>query len=115
MFEQDRVLLRLQQRVLAEPQVLICFLGGSYGRGTQDEYSDVDVALVFAGDESRARAFEGRKEFVRSILPYVPAKSFDATHVRPHLHIALYSNGSKVDYRYETKESLAPNPWDRPG
>jgi predicted nucleotidyltransferase len=113
MFEQDRVLLRLQQRILAEPQVLVCFLSGSYGRGTQDTYSDLDVALVYANDDSRARAFERRKEFVHSVLSYVPAKSFDATHVRPYLHVAVYSNGSKVDYRYETKESLAPNPWDR--
>ncbi|UCG24212.1 MAG: nucleotidyltransferase domain-containing protein [Chloroflexota bacterium] len=113
MFEQDRVLLRLQQRVLADPQILVCFLSGSYGRGTQDEYSDLDVALVFVDDGSRGQAFDKRKEFVRSVLPYVPAKSFDASHVRPYLHIALYSNGSKVDYRYETKESLTPNPWDR--
>jgi len=113
MFEQDRVLLRLQQRILAEPQVLVCFLSGSYGRGTQDAYSDLDVALVYADDAGRARAYERRKEFVRSILPYVPARSFDATHVRPYLHVTVYSNGSKVDYRYETKESLAPNPWDR--
>ncbi|HSG18202.1 MAG TPA: nucleotidyltransferase domain-containing protein [Anaerolineae bacterium] len=113
MFEQDRVLLRLQQRVVAERQVLVCFLSGSYGRGVQDPYSDLDVALVYADDDSRAGAYERRREFVRSVLPYVPAKSFDATHVRPFLHIAVYSNGSKVDYRFETKDSLAPNPWDR--
>ena len=113
MFEQDRLLLRLQQRILAEPQVLVCFLGGSYGRGTQDAYSDLDVALVYADEDSRARAFDNRIEFVRSVLPYVPSKSFDAIHVQPYLHIAVYSNGSKVDYRYETKQSLTPNPWDR--
>ena len=113
MFEQDRVLLRLQQRVLTAPEVLVCFLSGSYGRGEQDAYSDLDVALVFADEGSREVAYEQRREFVRSVLPYVPAKSFDATHVRPYFHIALYSNGTKVDYRYETKETLIPNPWDR--
>ncbi len=113
MFEQDRVLLRLQQRVLAEPEVLVCFLSGSYGRGTQDAFSDLDVALIFADEAGRDSAYEKRREFVRSVLPYVPAKSFDAIHIRPYFHIALYSNGTKVDYRYETKESLAPNPWDR--
>jgi hypothetical protein len=46
-------------------------------------------------------------------MQYVPAKSFDAVHVRPYFHIALYSNGAKVDYRYETKESLQPGYWDR--
>ena len=113
MFEQDRVLLRLQQRVLAEPEVLVCFLSGSYGRGEQDAFSDLDVVMVFSNEGSRDAAFEQRKEFVRSVLPYVPTKSFDATHVRPYFHIALYSNGTKVDYRYETRETLIPNPWDR--
>lgn len=113
MFEQDRVLLRLQQRVLAQPEVLVCFLSGSYGRGTHDAFSDLDVALVFADEAGRASAYEQRGEFVRSVLPYVPAKSFDAIHVRPYFHIALYSNGTKVDYRYETKDTLKPNPWDR--
>jgi signal-transduction protein with cAMP-binding, CBS, and nucleotidyltransferase domain len=89
MFEQDRVLLRLQQRVLAEPEVLVCFLSGSYGRGEQDAFSDLDVAMVFADEDSRETAFEQRRDFVRSVLPYVPAKSFDAAHVRPYFHIAL--------------------------
>jgi hypothetical protein len=46
-------------------------------------------------------------------MQYVPAKSFDAAHVRPYFHIALYSNGTKADYRYELQAELQPNPWDR--
>jgi hypothetical protein len=46
-------------------------------------------------------------------LPYVPARSFDADHIRPFFHVTLYGNGAKVDYRYETKATLKPNPWDR--
>lgn len=112
MFEQDRVLLRLQQRVLSEEAILVCFLSGSYGRNTQDPFSDLDVVLVFADDDSRDVAYRDRREFVRSVLPYVPACSFDAAHVRTYFHIALYSNGAKVDYLYETKESLGTNQWD---
>ena len=113
MFEQERVIVRLQQRVLTESDVLVCFLAGSYGRRTDDAYSDLDVALVFADDSRRESAWRQRREFVKSVTPYVPCKSFDAAHVRPFFHIALYSNGAKVDYRYETKEGLQPNPWDR--
>jgi predicted nucleotidyltransferase len=113
MFEQDRVVIRIQQRVMAEDDILVCFLSGSYGRGTQDAFSDLDVVLVFGHEDSRESAYEVRQEFVRSVLPYVPANSFDAIHVRPYFHVALYSNGAKVDYRYETKESLKPNIWDR--
>jgi predicted nucleotidyltransferase len=113
MFEQDRVIMRLQQRVLTKSDILTCFLSGSFGRRTQDAYSDLDVALVFADLETREAAWQERRDFVQSVLPYVAAKSFDADHVRPYFHIALYSNGAKVDYRYETPETLSPNSWDR--
>ena len=113
MFEQDRVIVRLQQRVLAERDIEVCFLSGSYGRRRHDAYSDLDVALVFAGEAEREAAWRDRRDFVQSVLPYVPAKSFDADHVRPYFHIALYSNGAKVDYRYETRASLQPNFWDK--
>lgn len=102
MFEQDRVLVRLQQRVLREAAIRVCYLRGSFGRGTQDRFSDLNVVLVFEEQSSRDQAFVMRKEFVQSVLPYVPAKSFDADHIQPYLHIALYSNGAKVEFLYET-------------
>jgi hypothetical protein len=113
MFEQDRVIVRLQQRVLGEAGILTCFLAGSYGRRTADAYSDLDVVLVFAGEEERTAAYGKRREFAQSVLPYVPARSFDADHIKPYFHIALYSNGAKVDYSYETRGSLQLNPWHR--
>jgi hypothetical protein len=33
--------------------------------------------------------------------------------VRPYLHVALYSNGAKADFSFETMDSRAPNPEDR--
>lgn len=113
MFEQDRVIVRLQQRVLGESDILVCFLAGSYGRRTADAYSDLDVVLVFAGEEERTAAFARRRDFAQSVLPYVPARSFNASHVKSYFHIALYSNGAKVDYSYDTQASLQPNPWHR--
>ena len=113
MFEQDRVLVRLQQRVMSEADVVVCFLAGSYGRRENDPYSDMDVALVFNDELARDRAWQQRREFAQSVMQYVPAKSFDADHVRPYFHIALYSNGTKADYRYELMVELTPNPWDR--
>ncbi|MCA9926275.1 MAG: hypothetical protein KC419_10145 [Anaerolineales bacterium] len=113
MFEQERIIVRLQQRVMADPEIAVCFLSGSYGRRREDGYSDLDVALVFSGEEQRDAAWHHRRAFVHSVTPYVPSKSFDAVHIRPFFHIALYSNGSKVDYRFETQTDLQPNPWDR--
>lgn len=113
MFEQDRFIVRLQQRVMREQDVAICFLTGSYGRRTEDAYSDLDVVLVFADAAARDAAWARRHEFVRSVLPYVPARSFDADHLYPYYHIALYSNGAKVDYRYAAQNEMAPLPEDR--
>ena len=84
MFEQDRVLVRLQQRVLSEGDIVACFLSGSYGRRQNDPYSDMDVAFVFADQAARERAWRQRRGFAQSVMQYVPAKSFDAAHVRPH-------------------------------
>ena len=113
MFEQERVLVRLQQRILQDQAVMACFLAGSFGRRTEDGYSDLDVVLVYDDEMNRDIAWDKRRDFVQSAMPYVPAKSFDADHVRPFLHVALYSNGSKADYLYETKESLRPNPYHK--
>jgi hypothetical protein len=113
MFEQDRFLVRLQQYLLYESAIAVCFLAGSYGRRQEDPYSDLDVAFVFNSEQQRDRAWAQRREAVNQALPYVPSRSFDAVHVRPFLHIALYSNGAKVDYRYEVMAKLQPNPWDR--
>lgn len=113
MFEQERFIGRLQRHVLAEPKVLVCFLSGSFGRRADDSFSDVDIALVYADAAEREIAWAGREEFVKAVMPYVAVRSFDAAHVRPYFQIALYSNGTKADYRFETLESLTPNPGDR--
>jgi hypothetical protein len=113
LFEQDRVIVRLQQRVMGDAGIQVCFLSGSFGRRTEDGYSDLDVALVFADELTRESAWRERREFVKSVTPYVPCKSHDAGEKRPFLHTALYSNGTKAEYRYETRDSLQPNPWDR--
>jgi hypothetical protein len=113
MFEQERFVVRLQQRVVREADIEVCFLGGSFGRNTADPYSDIDVGLIFSDDAARERAWANRREFTHSMLAYVPAKSFDAEHIRPYFHIVLFSNGTKADFRYETVDSLQPTGWDR--
>ena len=113
MFEQDRFLVRLQQYVLRESAIAVCFLSGSYGRRQEDPYSDLDVAFVFAHEGQREAVWAKRREVVNQAMPYVPSRSFEGEHVRPFFHIALYSNGAKVDYRYEVMAQMQSNPWDR--
>ena len=102
MFEQDRVLVRLQQYILKDEQILACFLAGSHGQGKNDKFSDLDLILIFTDEVTRDRAYVQRHKFVISVLPYLSAKSFDADHVRAYMHIVLYGNGAKVDFLYET-------------
>lgn len=113
MFEQERFIGRLQRHVMAERDVSVCFLSGSFGRRAEDGYSDVDVVLVYEDETSRAVAWNEREAFVKAVMPYVPARSFDAVHVRPHLHVALYSNGTKADYLFESRATMDPAPWQR--
>ena len=68
MFEQDRFIVRLQQSIMRDADVEICFLTGSHGRRSEDAYSDVDVVLVFLTRRAAA-AWARRHEFVRSICP----------------------------------------------
>ncbi len=113
MFEQDRMIGRLQRRVAAESDIVACFLSGSFGRRTEDPFSDLDVAIIFKNESARDLAWHNRSQFAQSIMPYLAFKSFDAEHIRPYFHIALYANGSKLDFRYVAQELFAPNPWDR--
>ena len=112
MFEQERMIGRLQRRVVDDPDISACFLSGSFGRRADDPYSDLDVALVYPDNQAQEKAWRDRTKFAGSVMPYVSLKSFDAAHIRPFFHIVLYANGSKVDYRFESQESLMPNPWD---
>ena len=113
MFEQERFIGRLQRHVQADPAVRVCFLYGSFGRRANDAYSDVDIALVYADAAEREKAWAERREFVKAAMPYVAVRSFDAAHVRPYLHVALYSNGTKADFSFETMDDLSPTPKDR--
>lgn len=110
MFEQERFVGRLQRHAQSDAAVLSCFLHGSFGRRAEDAYSDVDCVLVYAGAAERDGAWAARQEFVKGVNPYVAVRSFDADHVRPYLHIALYSNGTKADFAFERMDGLAPDP-----
>jgi hypothetical protein len=112
-FEQERFIGRIQRHVQSDNSLIACFLSGSFGRRLEDGYSDLDIALVYVDEAARERGWQQRRDWVRAVMPYVPARSFDAVHVRPYFHIALYSNGTKADYRFEAQELLQPNPWDR--
>ena len=69
MFEQERLIGRLQRYVLDDPAITACFLSGSFGRRASDPYSDLDAALVFPDQGARERAWLNRVQFAKSIMP----------------------------------------------
>lgn len=113
MFEQERFIGRLQRHVLTDSTLVACFLVGSFGRRTEDAYSDVDVNLIYTDEAARDVAWSRRRTLVSDVMPYVAVKSYDATHVDPHLHITLYSNGTKADFLFDTQAGHAPSPYER--
>lgn len=113
MFEQDRMLGRIQRRVSEDPDIFSCYLSGSYGRRANDAFADLDVTLVFGDEQKREREWRNRIQFAKSIMPYIALKSFDALHAQPYYHLVLFANGSKVDFRFENKDTMEPNPRDR--
>lgn len=112
MFEQDRVIGRLQRYVSTVPQIKSCFLSGSFGRRAPDTFSDIDVVFVFGSDEERAAAWARREEMARSVMPYVSLKAYVAAERRPFLYVVLLANGSLLELRFETQGGLLPNPFD---
>ncbi len=50
----------------ADERVVAAFLGGSYARGTTDEYSDLDLYLI-TPDEAYDGFFAGRETFIRQL------------------------------------------------
>ncbi|MEZ4516096.1 MAG: hypothetical protein R3C44_04395 [Chloroflexota bacterium] len=113
MFEQERLIGRLQRHVMADQMVTACYLLGSFGRRTEDAYSDVDVNLIYADDTTRDLAWADRRKLVNDVMPYVPVRSYDAVHRLPYLHIALYSNGTKADFLFETQAGREASPFER--
>ena len=113
MFEQERFVGRLQRHVLTDPAIRACYLLGSFGRRTEDAYSDVDINLIYADDLAREAAWLQRRKLISDVMPYVPVKSYDATHIHPYLHITLYSNGTKADFLFDTQAGHVPSPFER--
>ncbi len=108
MFEQERVYARLQQRIQREPSLQLSFLAGSYGRRAEDAYADLDLVLGYEGEAARRRAWDGRRDFVRSVLPYVRARSYDVAGAIPYRHRCLYSNGTQVDFLFLIADEIRP-------
>lgn len=112
MYEQERFIVRLRQRLLAEPAIVAAWLSGSFGRDAADGFSALDVTLLYADDRARDDAWRNRADFCHSILAYVPARSVDDQDIA-HCHITLFANGALVRFHFAGQTSLAPTVRDQ--
>jgi GNAT superfamily N-acetyltransferase len=78
-------------RASNDPRVVGLVVAGSVGRGTADEYSDLDLVIV-CDDTTHPRVLANAREFAGSLGPLLVA--FTGEHVgEPRLLIALYETG----------------------
>lgn len=70
------VLNRFVAACQADERVLAAFLGGSYARGTADEYSDLDLYVITA-DEAYEEFVAGREAFTRQLGQLLFLEDFD--------------------------------------
>jgi predicted nucleotidyltransferase len=116
--EHRRVLDAVLAFLRRQPGALGAFVSGSVATGTADQYSDLDLGLVFADDRSRARVWERRNDW--EIAPWF--HRFDADHVKDHFVIYLYEPGVKADLNLYVPADLPRPPglryeplWDETG
>ena len=91
--EHQGVLDRIVRFFQGHPGAVGGCVSGSVARGAADEYSDLDVAIFFAGQEAREAAWRTRWEW--EIAPWF--HRFDADHVKPYFVIYLFEPGVKAD------------------
>ena len=110
MYEQDRFIVRLRQRLNGERLIIAAWFFGSFGRNTADPYSDLNICLVYRDETDRAAAWQQRRDFCQSILAYVSAKSVDTS---DNQHSVLFDSGTLAHFRFESQSTLQPSAQDR--
>src|SRR5919198_1832471 len=97
---QEEVLQRLLALLAADPRVLGAAAGGSYARGGNDAFSDLDLWCVLR-DEERT----GREELHRRVSTLAPTLSVLYLYDRNGLY--LYENGVRLEVDYLGPSAVA--------
>ena len=87
----DALLDQLHSKLAADPRIAAGWLGGSYGRGDADRYSDLDVHLLLAADSGSFR--DQSEGWLHALRPLVLYKLlFDGRMIN-----ALTADGVRLD------------------
>lgn len=102
--DHQRVLSALIARFENTAGVSGLFVSGSTARQSMDQYSDIDLGIVYESDESRELAWSDRWE--GSLEPWF--HRFDADHIKPYFVIYLFEPCVKADINFYTLADLPP-------
>jgi predicted nucleotidyltransferase len=93
-----------------DPPAIGAWISGSLARGDADEFSDLDIGVLFGDDASRAAAWSHRWDW--PLAPWF--HRFDADHVRPYFVIYLFDEAApggtpvKADLALFLEDELPP-------
>ena len=99
-----RVYSELEQYFKSSSSVIGIFLSGSCANDTMDQYSDIDIGIVYDSDKNMETYWALRWDWD---LPKWFHR-FDADHVRDHFVIYIFEPNVKVDIVLYTMDSLPP-------
>ncbi len=100
----EKILQAVLNFFYAIPGVVGCFLIGSMATNEMDPDSDLDIGILFQGDEDRERVWQKRWDW--EIAPWF--HRFDADHIKPYFVIYLYEPQIKADLNLYVENDLPP-------
>lgn len=85
----------------ADERVLAAFLGGSYGKGRADAFSDLDLTLITT-DATYEQFAAGREAFVRNLGEPLFIEDFDL----PNIVFLIFSDGTEAEIWFAGESHL---------
>lgn len=100
--DHERVLKTLLSYFHEFETVVGAIVSGSVAAGGMDEWSDLDVGIVFASPEARETEWQRRSQWTF----YPKVHQLDATHIKPHFVITFFDPNIKTDLSFYTLDTL---------
>ena len=95
----------------SDSRVLCAWLGGSFGEGTADRWSDVDFRLVIPDDDFQP-FIDTDLELLERISPVVGARA-RRTAGGETLRVVLFEGAARADFLYVTESGATSRPGER--
>jgi len=100
---QEQLIETIRKRLDDDPRVMALFLGGSFGKGQADAYSDIDLIAVVAADQQAGFANDWRQH-LQAIAPIVFWNELDKGE---RIFNAITDQWQRIDLALVGPEALA--------